>query len=248
MTDVAVTKETVWRAIGSYSPKLASKASLVEEAKLFLTTYAQLGDLSATSKALIDTVLPQRSRETRATIVGVLRIRLVRWNPPFWVLDDLISFARDSNPDTLRLALLLHTSRQERVLYDFVQQVIVSRWYAGIYKVIRSDVQGFLDIAQEEHPEVLRWSYTTRERLSSSILTVLRDGRLLKGKVNKHIVAPHVPTQVAHHLVRLLLAEGIAEKDIAHHPDWRLWLWDEAQAQKVVNMVSVQEHDAGRTA
>ncbi len=247
MTDVAVTKETLWRATGSYSPKLASKASLVDEAKLFLTTYAQLGDLSATSKVLIDTVLPQRSRETRATIVGVLRIRLVRWNPPSWVLDDLVSFARDSNPDTLRLALLLHTARQERVLYDFVQQVIVSRWYAGMYKVIRSDVQGFLDIAQEEHPEVLRWSYTTRQRLSNSVLTVLRDCRLLKGEINKHIVTPHIPMQVAHHLVRLLLAEGIANEDIAHHPDWRLWLWDEAQAQKVVAMVTAQEQDTRRT-
>ncbi len=246
MTHLAVTKETVWRATGSYSPKLASKASLVEEAKLFLTTYAQLGDLSATSKALIDTVLPQRSRETRTTIVGVLRTRLVLWNPPSWVLDDLVSFAHDANPDTLRLALLLHTARQEKVLYDFVQQVIVPRWYSSIYQVMRSDVQGFLDSAQEEHPEVLHWSYTTRERLSSSVLTVLRDSRLLKGEVNKHIVTPHIPLQVAHHLVRLLLAEGIVEKDIAHHPDWRLWLWDEAQAQNAVNTVTTQEHDAWR--
>jgi len=244
---LTATKETVWRATGSYSPKLASKASLVEEAKLFLITYAQLEDLSATSKALIDGVLPQRSRETRATIVGILRRRLVLWNPPTWALDDLITFAHDANPDTLRLALLLHTARQERVLYDFVQQVIVPRWYSSIYKVMRSDVQGFLDSAQEEQPEVLGWSYTTRERLSSSVLTVLRDCKLLKGEVNKHIVSPHVPIQVAHHLVRLLLAEGIAEKDIAHHPDWRLWLWDEAQAQKVVNTVTTQEHDAWRT-
>ena len=247
MTYLVVTTETTWRATGTYSPKLASKASLVEEAKLFLITYARLGDISATSKALVDGVLPQRSRETRATIVGVLRRRLVLWNPPTWVLDDLVSFASDTNPDTLRVALLLHTSRQERLLYDFVQQVLVPHWYAGMHKVIRSDVQGFLDTAQEEHPEVLGWSYTTRQRLSNSVLTVLRDGRLLKGEVNKHIVAPYIPSQVARHLIHLLIVEGIAKEDIAQHPDWRLCLWDEAQAQKAVDTVTMQDYIAWRT-
>jgi len=247
VTYLAATKETVWRATGTYSPKLASKAGLVEEAKLFLTTYAQLRNLSATSKALVDGVLPQRSRETRATIVGILRRRLVLWNPPTWVLDDLVSFASDTNPDTFRVALLLHTSRQERLLYDFVQQVLVPHWYAGMHKAIRSDVQGFLDTAQEEHPEVLGWSYTTRQRLSNSVLTVLRDGRLLKGEVNKHIVAPYIPSHVVRHLIHLLVAEGIAKEDIAQHPDWHLWLWDEAQAQKAVDTVTTQDYIAWRT-
>jgi hypothetical protein len=175
-------------------------------------------------------------------------MRLVRWNPPSWVLDDLASFARDANPDMLRVALLLHTARQDRLLYDFVQQVVVPRWYAGVYKIIRSDVQGFLDKAQEEHAEILGWSYTTRERLSNSVLTVLRDCRLLKGEANKHIVAPHIPMQVAHHLVHLLLAEGIAEGDMARHPDWQLWLWNEEQAQKAIAMVTTQEHAAWRMA
>ena len=248
MTHIAVTKETIWRATGTYSPKLASKSSLVEEARLFLTTYAQSGDIAEASKVLIDTILPQRSRETRATIVGILRTRLVRWKPPSWVLDDLVTFACDANPDTLRLALLLHTARQDRLLYDFVQQVIVPRWYSGMYKVIRSDVQGFLDKAQEEHSEVLGWSYTTRQRLSNSVLTVLRDCRLLKGEANKHIVAPYVPIQVAHHLIHLLIAEGVAEENMAQHPDWQLWLWDEEQVRKAIAMVTTQERMAWRTA
>jgi hypothetical protein len=220
----------------------------VEEARLFLTTYAQSGDIAKTSKALIDTILPQRSRETRTTIVNILRSRLVRWQPPAWVLDDLVTFACDSNPDTLRLALLLHTARQDRVLYDFVQQIVVPHRYSGIYRVIRSDVQGFLDAAQDEHPEILGWSYTTREKLSRNALTVLRDGKLLKGKANKHIVAPYVPTQVAHHLVHLLVAEGIAEGDMMRHPDWQLWLWDEQQVRKALATLTTQEHMAWRTA
>lgn len=243
-----MTKETVWRAADTYRATLSSKSSLLEEARIFLTTYAQLGDITEASKELVDTILPQRSRETRTTIVGILRMRLVRWNPPTWVLEDLVSFAHDSNPDTLRVALLLHTARQDRVLYDFIQEVIVPHWNSRIYKIMRSDVQGFLDKAQEDHPEILKWSFATREKLSRNALTVLRDGKLLKGEAQKHIVSPHVPTQVARHLVRLLLAEGVAEEDVVRHPDWGVWLWDEEQAQKATAMVTKQEHVEWRTA
>jgi Putative inner membrane protein (DUF1819) len=248
VTDSVVTQETVWRAAGTYGATLSSKSSLLEEARIFLITYARLGDATEASKALVDTVLLQRSRKTRATIVGILRMRLIRWNPPLWVLDDLVSFAQDSNPDTLRVALLLHTARQDRLLYDFVQQVVIPRWYAHTYKIMRSDVQGFLDKAQEDHPEILKWSFATREKISRNALTVLRDGKVLKGEAQKHIVSPHVPTLVARHLFHLLLAEGVAEEDLARHPDWGLLLWDEEQAQKTIAMVTAQEQVEWRTA
>lgn len=228
------TNKTVWRATGPYLPTLASKSSLVDETRLFLATYARVGDVNVASRELIDAALPQRSRRTRTTIVSVLRMRLTRWNPPSWVLNDLVSFAQDSNPNALRLALLLHIARQDHLLYNFIQQIIVPRWHQHLYKVHRSDVQGFLDASQEDHPEITHWSYTTRERLSNSVLTVLRDCRLLEGQANKRIVAPTVPLHVAHHLVRLLIAEGVSERDLAQHPDWRLWLWESTQAQQVV--------------
>jgi len=235
------TKEILWRTVAHYSPTLASKSSLLEETKLFLASYTQTGSTKLASQMLIDTVLPQRSRQTRKTIVRILRTRLVQWNPPSWVLDELALFAQDQHPDTFRLAMLLHIARQDRLLYDFVQQVIVPRWYAKTYKVLRSDVQGFLDDVQEEHLEITHWSYTTREKLSRNALTVLRDCKLLKGDAYKHIVSPTVPQQVVRHLIHLLLAEGINADNLAHHPDWQLWLWDHVQAQKAVDMVIRQE-------
>lgn len=238
------TKETFWRATGPYVPTLASKSSLLDETKIFLDIYAQVGDLHKTSQALVNGALPQRSRRTRSTIVGILRMRLVRWNPPVWVLDDLVAFARDPNPNLLCLALLAHIARQDCLLYDFVQQVIVPRWCSGIYKVIRSDVQGFLDKAQEEHTEITHWSYTTRERLSNSVLTVLRDCKLLKGEANKYIVAPLVSPQAVRHLVHLLVAEGVAQEAIPHHADWKLWLWDSTQTQKAIDSVNMEERMA----
>jgi hypothetical protein len=235
------TKEIHWRTTAHYLPTLASKSSLLEETRLFLAQYAQTGSTKLASQTLIDTGLPQRSRQTRQTIVRIIRMRFVQWNPPSWVLDELAVFAQDKNHDIFRLAVLVHIARQDRLLYDFVQQVIVPHWHANVYKVLRSDVQGFLDTVQEEHLEVVRWSYTTRERLSQSVLTVLRNCRLLKGEAHKSIVAPLVPQQVVHHLIHLLVAEGITGENLAHHPDWQLLLWDSVQAQTAIDMVTMQE-------
>jgi len=233
---------TRWRASGSYLLRLASKTSLIEETRQFLLTFARLRDIEATRQALVNGGLPQRSRATRATIVEIVQIRLTRWHPPAWVFDDLINFAQDGHQAELQAALLLHTARQDVLLYDIIQQVVVPKWTAGERELIRADIQRFLDDAQSIHPEIVRWSHTTRERLSSHALAAMRDFGLLQGKVAKQIVEPIVPPIVVRHLVRLLQEEGIPPGQIAHHTDWQLWLWDAARAQKALDAFHLQEH------
>lgn len=239
---MSTSKETTrWRATGSYLLRLASKTSLIEETRQFLLTYASLHDIEATRQALVNGGLPQRSRSTRVTIVEIVQIRLTRWHPPSWVLDDLITFAQDGHQAELQAALLLHTARQDILFYDIILQVVVPRWFAGERELIRADIQRFLDAAQSTHPEVAGWSHSTREKLSSNALTTLRDFGLLHGKASKQIVEPIVPHAIVLHLIRLLQAEGIPLEQIAGHPDWQLWLWDAARTQKAIDAYHLQE-------
>jgi hypothetical protein len=230
-----------WRATGSYLLRLASKTSLIEETRQFLLDYARLRDTEATRQALVNGGLPQRSRATRVTIVEIVQIRLTRWHPPAWVLDDLITFAQDGHTAELQAALLLHTARQDNLFYDIIQQIVASRWFAGERDLVRADVQRFLDSVQSTHPEVAGWSHSTREKLSSNVLTTLRDFGLLQGAVTKQIIEPIVPPVVVQHLIHLLQAEGIPPDQIAQHPDWHLWLWDATRAQKAIEMLNLQE-------
>jgi hypothetical protein len=228
------THTTHWRAEGPYLPTLASKTALVEETRLFLLTYERLSDVEMALEALVNEALAQRSRRTRTTIVSIIRSRLLRWNPPAWVLHDCVSFARESHLDALRAALLLHIARQDHLLYDFVQQVIVPRRQRGEFRIFLSDAQTFFDAAQKEHPEVAHWSFETRLRLARGMLATLRDCGLLKGAVQKHLTFPLIPEQVVTHLIRLLSAEGVSREQMATHPDWNLWLWSPAQAKAAI--------------
>jgi len=139
---------TRWRASGSYLLRLASKTSLIEESRQFLLAFARLGDIETTRQALVNGGLPQRSRPTRVTILEIVQIRLTRWHPPAWVLEDLIAFAQDGHQAELLAALLLHTARQDNLLYDIIQQIIGPRCFAGERELIRADVQRILDEVQ----------------------------------------------------------------------------------------------------
>jgi hypothetical protein len=232
---------TRWRIAGPYLPTLASKGALIEETRLFLVTFDQYHDLDATIRALLHNVLVQRSRATRNIIVKIIKSRLVSWNPPDWVLQDLIAFALEPSLDALYAALLLHIPRQDHLLYDFVQQVIVPHQERGEMRVLLSEVQTFFDASQAEHMEVSHWSFETRLRLSRGVLATLRDCGLLKGEVNKYLALPVIPDNVVHHLIRLLKAENIPQGHLASHPDWRLWLWSPAQAQVAIDSFLKQE-------
>jgi hypothetical protein len=72
------TEPPVWRPTGVYVPVNASKIGLLEETGIFLHALGRLEDVSAARQALVNGALPQRSRETRATIITIIQQRLIR--------------------------------------------------------------------------------------------------------------------------------------------------------------------------
>ncbi len=229
--------DTRWRATGTFLPTNALRQALVGETRQFLLALGRTGDVAEACSAMMVGELSQRSFHSRNDIVKAIKMRLLAWNPPSWVLADLISFARDDEQTSVQAALLLHLARQDALLYDLVQQVIVPRWKSGERVVARGDVQRFLDQAEPEHPEIGRWSFATRHKLAGNSLTILRDYGLLRGaehsRTERQIVEPVVPSEVAHHLARLLRAEGVSGEQVPEHPDWRIWLWDRQRAASV---------------
>lgn len=237
-------QQPAWRAAGGYLPTNASKAGLLEETRVFLLALEQHQTVAATRQALLDGALPQRARETRATIAQMIQQRLTRWSPPAWVYQDLIAFAHDRHQPSLQAALLVHVVRQDVLLYDFVQQELRPRWERGDHVLVRADVQRFLDQALPAHPEIDDWSRETREKLAGNVLSILRDYGLLQGREKKQIVEPLVPPPVVEHLIRLMRDEGVPDEQLADHPDWSIWLWDRRRVQQAVAALAVREHQA----
>jgi len=236
---------TQWRATGPYIASSALFSGILEETRLFLQTYnTQAGDTQTrveTAKQFLRSgLLPQRSVASRKSIVERISRRLISWNPPVWVLDDLALFANQSTLLALKGALLFHVCRQDQLLYALVQEVVVPKWQDGHFGIDSGDVQRFLDIQAAQHPEVESWTRQTRDRLGTTTLTILRDYGLLEGRAPKTIIEPIIPDEVIAHALRVLQAEGIREANIPAHPDWRLWLWDEERTRRALSELAIQ--------
>jgi hypothetical protein len=182
-----------------------------------------------TAHILLEGGLLQRARSSRKTIVQRIQGRLTNWDPPLWVMEELVEFAKQGPTMDLQAALLLHVCRQDTLLYALVQEVIFPQWQMSQVGIGSVDVQNFLDRSLPQHPEIESWSYQTRDRIGTMTLTLLRDYGLLQGKARKRIVQPIVSDRVVYHLVKLLAAEGIHEEEVPFHPDWQLWLWKPEQ-------------------
>lgn len=220
----------------------ASKNGLVDETRLFLQTYASSGSIDQARTDLITGGLPQRSRTTRVVIVRMIQSRLTRWNPPAWVLDDLVVASTLDDMSRLRVLLLLHYARQETLIYDTVQHLLVPHWQRSEIIVTRDDVQAFLDLVATQHPEVAAWSYETRIKIAGNVLTTLRDYALLVGNTVKRIAEPPVDLTAVQHLIRLLREEGVAEQRIADHPDWRIWLLFPERVRGILASLDTEVH------
>ena len=85
----------MWRDTGPYVPTSSSKAGLLDETRLFVLSCAETGEGEETARKLRDGALLERARQTRRTIVDFIRRRVTKWQPPAWVLDDLVGFARE---------------------------------------------------------------------------------------------------------------------------------------------------------
>jgi len=220
-----------WRATGPYLPTAASKNGLIAETRIFLRAYAASSSVSQARDDLVDRLLPQRSRETRVVIMRNVLARLTRWNPPAWVLDDLVKASMQEDLGRLRTLLLTHHARQETLLYDTVQELVVPHWQRGEPQLNRDDALAFLTERAARHAEIDSWSYEARVKIAGNLLTTLRDYGLLVGRQIRQIVEPVVDAPAFGHLARLLTEEGLPEDRLADHPDWRLWLMPPERVQ-----------------
>jgi Putative inner membrane protein (DUF1819) len=244
-TSVSTSLLREWRATGPYLPTSASKNGLVPETRLFLQAYGESRSVAQARTALIDRLLPQRSRATRALIARFIQARLTRWNPPEWVLEDLVDAGTSDDSGRLCSLLLLHHARQETLLYDTVQRLIVPRWQRGEIRVTRDDVLSFLSELGAQHEEAAPWSYETRVKIAGNTLTTLRDYALLTGTQVKQIVEPAVDDAAVRHLSRLLREEGVAETRLSDHADWRLWLMTSDRVRMRTAAIAQTDGDHG---
>jgi len=192
------------------------------------------------ARALEGDLFPQRARSTRIRIWKSLNQRYLT-HGILWVVDALKK-AYSIGPQSQELVLLLylHYALRDRLTYDFVTDILWTRWHSQQLGVTTDDLKNVLDEAGASQPKIERWSQHTRDRLASSIIAALRDFGILTGIQKKTIQRPMLPLLIAEHILRILIAEGHRGMDILRDSTWRLFFLKEHEVSDVLGKLAQQ--------
>lgn len=210
------------RDTGPYTSRTTSTGAVVTEAGLLVSALASGLSLEDVRRECLDgTLLRQKTRASRFRVWQVLHYRLFAPGCA-WTLEDMKSAVTEHGPHSPEFVSLVyvHYALRDHLTFDFVTRVLAPTW-AEARVITREDLLCFLD---QNHDGARRWSEASRRKLSSNILSALRDFGLLKGVQTKRIVRPLLPLSTAEHLLRILVSEGIAGSDVLRDPTWRLFL------------------------
>lgn len=213
---------------GTLSTRNTSKGALVAEAHAIFRALASgmaLDDVR--NECLTGRLLRQSARETRRHIWTALHWRYFAWNPPRWVLNDLVDAAKGDVTDRRFVCMAyIHYARRDRLTFDFVTDRLWTRWKSNALEVCRDDVLDFLGEYESHDATVKKWRESTRKKLAGNVLSALRDFGLLTGVQRKSLQRPVVMPEVALHLCRILDGEGLRGRASLEAHDWRLFLWE----------------------
>jgi hypothetical protein len=229
------------RDLGPYSGRNTSKGALLDE------SYQIIGAIAAgipleqvREQAHQGQILRQKARLSRTTIWKGVHLRLLAHGSN-WFTETLktAQAAGRYSLEFISTVYLLYCLR-DHLTFDFVTHWVFPRWNTGQRAVSPDDLLDFLDQASEDQPQIRRWTETSRDRLSSSILTALRDYGLLKGVRNKEIIKPPLPLITAESILRLLTEEGHRGADVIDEPTWRLFLLSPSEVAHMLLQLSQQ--------
>ena len=82
------------------------------------------------------------------------------------------------------LILYYHMCLSDKLLYDFVSEIVFTRYIKGFLGVSNSEAEGFLISSRETHEEMQSWSERTYRDLKTALITVLLETGFLKNRRN----------------------------------------------------------------
>jgi len=223
------------------SARNSSKGALIKEVfSIFQAISDGLSIEDLRQTILEGRLLLHSSYETRRSIWNHVNRRYFVFNNK-WIVQSLAEASKEgiNSPHFLSLAYLFFVLR-DRFVYRFVTGPLCELWKKQITSVERGDFLSFLESESQQNPIVDRWYDSTKKKLASNMLSALRDFGVLTGVRGKKIQRPTIVSETVFHLLTILMAEGLRGQAVVEAPDWRMFLWTEADVARALNELSLR--------
>lgn len=227
-------------AAAAYTTKIIKAGALVADTKLLLAHWNP-------AESVKDNLARCRSenlfdKASRSRVEDVLAIFRQRYLGEPDVTAALVALVRARMPaQSLDRLLYFHAARADRLLHDFVTDVLVPMRGRGVTDVDTDDVRATLKGWVTAGRTTTTWSDPTLQRVVRGLLSTLRDFGVLEGAANKRIAASYLPVEAFAYVAAYLRREYLSGDRLLDAPAWGLFFL----ARDGVERFLIEAHQRG---
>lgn len=206
-----------------YSARITRGLSLIKETKTFFQELNNTNDLDEIqNKVLNDNIFDKTALETRKKIFSVIKHRFYLNSE---INTEILQKIINSNlNDTIKnFIIYYYFSKSESIVYDITTKALYNMFLDGKSIVTKKDIQTFLDNQAKTHPEINKWTESTKERVVQHYLAIMKDFKFLKGSQKKQFDILFIPTEILLFILFEKLDENINTKKILNSDDFKLF-------------------------
>ena len=221
-----------------YSSRISGACSLLPETKITLSELAKGIDLKELEKNVFeDNILDKITLRSRKKTYSAIKLRFLV-NPEInrAILIKLIN--SNLNEPIKDLIIYYYLSKAEVIVYDLTTQFLYEKFQNGNLGVSKDETLAFFESQRKKHPEIYKWTPTTRLRVVEHYLAIMKDFKFLKGSRKKLFNVPFIPLEVVLFVVYSLLEDGLNAKQIVNSNDFKLFILSKSDIIKYLDEAS----------
>jgi hypothetical protein len=136
--------------------------------------------------------------------------------------------------------LYYHMCHSDRLLFNFVKEVVYPRYIQGFLGVSNEDSEQFLIASSKTHEEMRNWTERTFRDLKSALITVLLEVGFLKNRKNPTFNDDiYLSSRVFGYVLYSNINSIQTLEDVYEHDDFELFLLDRQQRKMLIKELEV---------
>lgn len=206
----------------AYTTKIIKAGALVADTKLLLAHWNPAESVADNlARCRRENLFDKASRSRVEDVLAIFRQRYLG-EPD--VTAALVALVRARTPaQSLDRLLYFHAARADRLLHDFVTDVLVPMHGRGDTAVDADEVRRTLKGWVTAKRTTTAWSDPTLQRVVQGLLSTLRDFGVLEGAVNKRIAASYLPVEAFAYVAFYLRRDYPSGDLLLDAPEWKLF-------------------------
>ena len=209
-------------AIPVYSSKIIKAGALLADTKTLLSQW----DINVDVPRNLQRIRHENifGKASRSRVEDILAIFRQRYLSEETVTRALVILVRGHFPAaSLDRILYFLSARADKLLYDFVTEVLCPLKASGVVDIHIGEIRRTLLLWTQDRRTKGRWSENTIERIAQGLLSSLRDFGVLKGRVHKQIAPAYLPLRSFCYLAFYLKQHEPSCSRLLDLADWDLF-------------------------